>query len=137
MIGKAAIGRPWIFRDVAAGLADPGAPGPAGRPDLDELRSVLFGHLADEVERLTVIARKYPLPADALDPEAATVIGFRLHFFRYLSGLKGVAWARGQLCRLRTLDEVRALVDACLTREAEYRARRPATGDASRESGEF
>ena len=137
MIGKAAIGRPWIFRDVAAGLTQPGEPGPNARPDLDELRAVLFGHLADEVERLAVIARRYPLPADALDPEAAAVIGFRCHFFRYLSGLKGVAWARGQLCRLRTLDEVRALVDACLAREADYRARRPATGGASRESGEF
>ena len=126
MIGKAAIGRPWIFRDVAAGLADSVEPGPAARPDLDELREVLFTHLDDEVERLTVIARKYPLPTDALDPEAATVIGFRCHFFRYLGGLKGVAWARGQLCRLHTLDEVRALVDACLAREADYRARRHA-----------
>ena len=131
MIGKAAIGRPWIFRDVAAGLADPGAPGLAGRPDLYELRSVLFGHLADEVERLKVMARKYPLPADTLDPEAAAVIGFRCHFFRYLSGLRGVAWARGQLCRLRTLDEVRALVDACLAREAEYRAQLACSSDSS------
>ena len=123
MIGKAAIGRPWIFRDVAAGLADPDAPAADGRPDLDELRAVLFEHLADEVERLRAIAAKYPLPADALDPEAATVIGFRCHFFRYLGGLKGVSWARSQLSQLRTLEQVRELVDACLAREAAYRAR--------------
>ncbi len=130
MIGQAAIGNPWVFQHLSADLAAPPPVAPHPRLPLDELRSAIHTHLDAEVERLTLLASRYPLPGDVLDPEAATVIGFRVHFFRYLRGLKGVAWARGQLCNLHTLEEVRALVDACLAREAAYRARGAGKRDA-------
>jgi len=44
MIGRAAQGRPWIFREVAHFLQT-GALLPP--PDLDEIRAVLRGHLID------------------------------------------------------------------------------------------
>ena len=56
-----------------------------------------------------------------------TVIRFRMHLFRYLSGLKGVSHMRGRLSTVRTLDEVRRAIDDCLACEAARRARRGGT----------
>ena len=41
MVGRAAQGRPWIFREIAAGLAGNVAPPPA----LDEVRAIMLSHL--------------------------------------------------------------------------------------------
>jgi tRNA-dihydrouridine synthase B len=41
MIGRAAQGRPWIFRELRAGLAGNAAP----RPALDEVRGIMLAHL--------------------------------------------------------------------------------------------
>jgi tRNA-dihydrouridine synthase B len=41
MIGRAAQGRPWIFREIRAGLAGNVAP----RPALDEVRGIMLAHL--------------------------------------------------------------------------------------------
>ena len=41
MVGRAAQGRPWIFRELAAGLAGGAAP----PPDLHEVRGIMLGHL--------------------------------------------------------------------------------------------
>ena len=131
MIGQAAIGHPWVFRHLIEDFAHPELASQRPRLPLEELRAAIFAHLDAEVERLARIASQYPLPSAALDPENAAVIGFRIHFFRYLSGLKGVAWARGQLSQLHTLSAVRDLVDACLACEATYRAR----GEAIRRKG--
>ncbi|MDD5708120.1 MAG: tRNA-dihydrouridine synthase family protein [Kiritimatiellae bacterium] len=121
MVGQAAIGNPWMLADVASALSG-GDPPPHRQVSLDELRAVLYAHLDAEIARLRAIADKYRMPARMLSPEEAAVIGFRCHFFRYLTGLKGVSRARGQLSSLRTMDDVRRVVDACLAREAAYRA---------------
>jgi tRNA-dihydrouridine synthase B len=44
MIGRAAQGRPWIFREIEAALA--GEPAPAG-PDHAEVRDIMTAHLRD------------------------------------------------------------------------------------------
>lgn len=125
MVGHAAIGNPWIFREAAAAMTTR-APAPPPRVALAELRQVLFEHLEGERELLQRIADRASDNGGRLPPEQAAVIGFRCHFFRYLRGLKGVTWARGQLHQLHTLDDVRHVVDGCLAREAAYRARGPA-----------
>ena len=130
MIGQGAIGNPWIFQELAAGLADPSAEAPHPRRSLDELRAAIHDHLDAEVEFLERLAHKYPHARDKLTPEYAAVIGFRVHFFNYLRGLRGVARARGQLNCLQTLEQVRALVDTCLACEAEFRARHTRATDA-------
>jgi tRNA-dihydrouridine synthase B len=61
MIGRAAQGRPWIFREVRAALA--GAPAPAPPSD-EELRDIILAHLRDlyvfyGVEAGVRIARKH------------------------------------------------------------------------------
>ncbi len=122
MIGRAAIGNPWVLREVAAAMQ--GLPLPP-MASLDERREVLFEHLESEIAHLRALASRYPLPKRRLTPDAAAVIGFRCHFFRYLAGLKGVTWLRGQIGSLNDLDDVRHVVDTCLAREAAYRAARP------------
>lgn len=42
MIGRGALGRPWIFREVAAGLAKGGVPAP---PSHAEVRAIILSHL--------------------------------------------------------------------------------------------
>ncbi|NLF22128.1 MAG: tRNA-dihydrouridine synthase [Lentisphaerae bacterium] len=124
MLGQGAIGNPWIFQELAAGLTESPAEAPCPQRSLDERRAAIHEHLAAEVEFQERLARKYPHARDKLTPEYAAVIGFRVHFFNYLRGLRGVAQARGQLNALQTLGQVYALVDTCLAREAEFRARR-------------
>ena len=61
MIARAALGRPWLFRQVAAALR--GEPVPA-EPTLDEQREVLVRHFRLVLERFgdqrgTMLMRKY------------------------------------------------------------------------------
>jgi tRNA-dihydrouridine synthase B len=84
MIGRAAQGRPWIFREIAHFLAT-GTKLPA--PEVGEIREVLFGHLHDlyafyGLERGTRMARK--------------------HISWYTKGLKNSAQFRA---RMNTLDD--------------------------------
>ena len=47
MIGRAAQGRPWIFREIAAGLADGTKFDKHAVPDRDELRDIMLAHLEE------------------------------------------------------------------------------------------
>ena len=70
------------------------------------------------------LAAKYPSLLADDTPEMLTVIRFRLHLFRYLSGLKGVSRMRGRLSTVRSLDGVRRAIDDCLDCESTRRSRR-------------
>ncbi len=119
MIGHAAIGNPWIFQAAAAAMMPAAAAPP--RVPLAELRQVLFEHLDSERLLLQSMAADYPFSGCRLPPERAAIVSFRLHLFRYLRGLQGASWARGQLHQIQTLDDVHRVVDGCLQREAAYR----------------
>jgi tRNA-dihydrouridine synthase len=133
MIGRGAMGNPWIFDAVNAvletRLSDDAADGtsPAGqgappRRELDELRQVLDGHVASAMELQRQIQAHSHRPERTLSPEAAVAVTFRCHLFRYLCGLKGAAFLRGQMSRLHTLADIRQAVDGCLEQEGHHRA---------------
>ena len=92
MIGRAAQGRPWIFREIQHYL-DTGETLPA--PEVDEIRHLLLGHL-DELYRFygeysgCRIARK--------------------HIAWYTKGLAGSNEFRQQMYRLESTDEQRLAV---------------------------
>jgi tRNA-dihydrouridine synthase B len=91
MIGRAAQGRPWIFREIAHFLATGEKLPP---PDASEIREVLVGHLHDlyefyGVERGVRVARK--------------------HISWYTKGLKHSAVFRA---RMNTLETVELQLDA-------------------------
>jgi tRNA-dihydrouridine synthase B len=87
MIGRAAQGRPWIFREIGHFLATGETLPP---PEVAEIREVLLGHLEDlylfyGVVRGTRMARK--------------------HIAWYTKGLKNSALFRARMNQLQTADE--------------------------------
>jgi tRNA-dihydrouridine synthase B len=91
MIGRAAQGRPWIFREIAAHLAGRDIPPP---PDADELRTLLAEHLADH---------------HRFHGESGGVRSARKHVAWYLAALPG---ATAFLGRFNTLDSAHAQIAA-------------------------
>ena len=124
LVGQGAIGHPWVFREIRDGVSFPQGLSRATAIPLDEIRAVLLEHLDLDFAFITDLAAKYPTLLTDDTPEMLTVIRFRMHLFRYLSGLKGVSHMRGRLSTVRTLDEVRRAIDDCLACEAARRARR-------------
>ena len=83
MIGRAACGNPWIFRDILRGEDDPPAPG----------------------ERVAGAVRHLRLLCDEMG-ESWGVIEARKHIAWYLHGIRGAAALRSRIMRLRTRAEV-------------------------------
>ncbi|HEX7329624.1 MAG TPA: tRNA dihydrouridine synthase DusB [Casimicrobiaceae bacterium] len=112
MIGRAAQGRPWIFREIAHYLAT-GMHLPP--PSLSEARALIVEHLADH----------YSFYGEELGVRVA-----RKHLHWYLDGLKiGMAF-RDRINAAGTVAEQLAAVERCFD-EALSRAQHPARDDAS------
>ncbi len=73
MVGRGALGSPWIFREIAAALSGTAAPDP---PTLSERRDIIDAHLKREVDYAG---------------EKAGYRSFRKHLLWYTKGLKGGA----------------------------------------------
>ena len=131
MIARAAIGNPWIFRNIrasfASGVRPEFHPPTHNRPrmDLGTIAETLEAHLALQLEHRQMLHGKYGIPPEAEGVEEGVANVFRCHLFRYLHTLKGAGHVRRRLCELRTLADVRAAVSGCLAREAEFRASAP------------
>jgi tRNA-dihydrouridine synthase B len=100
MIGRAALGRPWIFREIGHYLATGGRlPG----PDVAEIRCVLLAHL-DELYRFY---------------GERTGVGIaRKHIGWYTKGLADSAAFRQRVFQIPTANEQRAAVDRFLSERA-------------------
>ena len=124
LVGQAAIGHPWVFHEIAEGRSFAPPESHASYLALDDVRQALFAHLALEHAFARHIAGKYPRSAPAYTPDEIAVIRFRVHLFRYMTGLKGASYMRGRMAGLRTLDDCRRAAEGCLECERRYRARR-------------
>ncbi|MGI5869612.1 MAG: tRNA dihydrouridine synthase [Kiritimatiellia bacterium] len=103
MVGRGAMGNPWLFGEIAAALE--GAPAPsAGRTPATAL-AALQAHLALAVEFHEALRRRYPDVAPD-DAEARAVASFRLHLFNYFKGFPGVSTLRRDMARCRTVADV-------------------------------
>ena len=91
MIGRAAIGNPWIFDDVKTRLAGGEFTAPTPRARV----SVLLRHVTEAVR---------------LDGEPGGVIASRKVMAAYLKRMPGVKAIRGGLMNARTLNELRDLL---------------------------
>lgn len=125
LVGQGAIGHPWVFREIGEGMSFGHGADRSRHIPLDEIRSALFEHIDLEKSFIEGVAAKYPKLFERDTPEMICVIRFRMHLFRYLSGMKGVSRLRGRMPSLFRLDEIRSEIDRCLETEAAYRARRP------------
>lgn len=99
MVGRAALGNPWIFREMSSYLLDGAAAPP---PTAEERLEVTYEHA-----RLTAMQAH---GSDAPDtPVHASARGQLSH---YLCGLPHAAEARRRMVRIRTLSDVREILDA-------------------------
>jgi tRNA-dihydrouridine synthase B len=99
MVGRAALGNPWIFREMAAYLLrGERVPPPTARERVDmtwQHATLLAGGAAGPIEDPAV-----PIPPCA-----------RGQLSHYLHGLPGAALARQQIGRIRLLGDVRRILD--------------------------
>jgi tRNA-dihydrouridine synthase B len=99
MIARAALGRPWIFRQVRAALD--GLPVPA-EPTLDEQRQMLLDHFQRVVDRF--------------GEEKATIL-MRKYACCYAQGRYGARAFRSQVSRVRNPDEFYRIVQQTFPRD--------------------
>jgi len=92
MIGRGALGNPWIYREVASALIGAEAPQP---PTFEERRAVLLRHFELEVEhqgdRLALLSMRRIAPW-------------------YIAGVPGAVVFRDRVCRAQSLSELRSLI---------------------------
>jgi len=87
MIGRAALGNPWIFREIDAYLK--GEP-TVIRPTVDEIKTLMIEHLYDLVK---------------LKGEKLGVLEMRSHGPWYLKGIENATSLRKELVRATTVQE--------------------------------
>ena len=97
MVGRAAIGNPWIFQQINAALRDQVEILPP--PGIYSRMLVLLQHLQRMVD---------------YKGEARAMREGRKHVVRYVSGLRNAAAYRGEACRLCTYADLVALVSRIL-----------------------
>jgi nifR3 family TIM-barrel protein len=100
MVGRAALGNPWVFREIAGHLLHGETPPP---PTTGERLAMAWQHAC-------LLAAQHAGGAPADDaPLPPCARGQLVHYFH---GLPGAAHARARLGQLCRLDEVRAIVGA-------------------------
>jgi tRNA-dihydrouridine synthase B len=107
MIGRAAIGDPWVFQRVRDGLA--GLP-PAPPPSDAERRDVALDHL-DRLIALMAAARWRGRRRHKHMPEETAVLHFRGHFGPYLRGCPRWPRIRRRLNELHFREDMLAALD--------------------------
>ncbi|MEM8603730.1 MAG: tRNA-dihydrouridine synthase, partial [Cyanobacteria bacterium P01_H01_bin.121] len=96
MIGRAAIGNPWIFRDIKAYLQTGTVPAP---PTWAEKFATCQQHLEQAI---------------AWKGELKGIYEMRQHYTHYLRGLPKLAYWRSQLMTAATQEQILAILTAAL-----------------------
>lgn len=114
MIGRGAIGNPWLFEEVTAALAS-GLMSVPARRTLDEAVEALKTHLALAVEFHTQIRQCFPESSwPSQTPEVLAACSFRLYLFHYFKGFPGSARLRRKKADCHSLKAVEQAVETCL-----------------------
>jgi tRNA-dihydrouridine synthase B len=110
MIGRAAIGNPWIFDEIHAVLTDrPYAPHSRA-----EHRAVIEEHIR-ELAKLKELERKCGRRKPRTGTDESTALHFRSHLVGYLKGFRGFGEVRRNFQSLNSTDAVMAAVDKVLS----------------------
>lgn len=128
LVGQAAIGHPWVFREIADGRSFGAGDSHSRYLPLDEIRRVWIEHLALELRFAELVAVKYGADAPKPEPEEIAAIRFRVHLFRYAAGLRGAGYMRGRMSSLHCVADCLRAIDGCLECERRHRARKPPAG---------
>ena len=115
MIGRAAMGNPWIFAEARALLRG----GTWTPPSLEERRAAIVTHL----HGLVALTRlELPWRRRQIDPEVVGARHFRPHLLRYVHGLPGALELRRGLEAIRSPADVIAAADRVLAEASAARA---------------
>ena len=112
MIGKAAVGNPWIFQDAWSVLHGH----TIQPPSMQERKSVIEEHLRLLIahKERAVKSRRHPQNST----ELSAVLHFRAHLVGYIKGFKKSAEVRRTLQDMRRVADVMAAVDGLQAGEA-------------------
>lgn len=102
MVGRGALGHPWLFREIIATLAEQDVPPP---PALRERREIIDAHLDKEVTYMG---------------EKAGYCSFRKHLLWYTKGLRGGARFRHVASSLTSAEQMWEAFDTFLAEEDKY-----------------
>lgn len=100
MIGRAAMGNPFVFEDVRSRLAHEPRPAKV------------------TAERRLAVARRHIEAMAALHGERAGMLMARKHLGWYLKGMHGAAALRARASAVATLEDVHAIIDDALSSQA-------------------
>jgi tRNA-dihydrouridine synthase B len=92
MIGRGALGNPWIFRDAIAAWTGEETPAP---PTKEEKKGMMLRHLEDLV---------------ALKGDYVAVREMRKHIGWYLKGVHGAAAFRGKVNQITDVNELKKII---------------------------
>jgi tRNA-dihydrouridine synthase len=96
MIGRGAIGNPWIFEQIRNGV---------GAPSLDEKRDMMAEHLRRLVA-LNKVKQQNKSRPHKYSPEEAACIQFRTHIPYYVKGMFDKKQLLVKLAQLVTVDAI-------------------------------
>lgn len=111
MIGRRAVGNPWIFREIKS-LWREGRQCPP--PTLQERREVILRHLQMCVEHALV--ENHYRKRRRRNAEQAACCYFRAHLVRYLAGLNGYRHILLRMECMNSVEEIRKEVDLLIER---------------------
>ena len=90
-VGRGALGRPWVFREIKAALA--------GKP----FTPPAYFEIVDT-------AMRHAREMAAWKGERSALLEMRKHFSWYISGMRGAARARVKICRAESFQEAEAVL---------------------------
>ena len=96
VIGRGCLGRPWLFAELAAAFDGKPIPTP---PTLGEIGRIMIAHA------------QATLAFHPRTNEVAALASFRKHVAWYTKGFRSSSAVRAGLAQLKTLDDLRALVE--------------------------
>ena len=103
MIGRGALGNPWLFRQLTGGPS----------PEPEERAALVRRHLREHLQfQAEGRVRKEGAPSGPLHDEVMGVKSFRSHLAWYAHGLHGAAAFRARVNVVTRADEVEAMVEA-------------------------
>ncbi len=112
MIGRGALGNPWIFQQLKQGETDSGDGRPAGPQRLP----VVLGHLRKHVALHRLVHQRQADPRTTEEQMLTRAVrAFRTHLVWYSTGLRGAALFRQRVMQLENLQEINQAVRAFFT----------------------
>jgi nifR3 family TIM-barrel protein len=111
MIARGAVGRPWIFDDIARLQA--------GKEPLERTQTELRALIEEHLNRMMVLKEREALyrRKGAFDAEGGVAAHFRCHLIQYLSGFENWSDIRRRLNAVRSRVDIMDIVDAVFARQ--------------------